>query len=279
MFYQKYIKYKEKIQLLKGGGDDDDNEANIPLIIKVPTELTTKEKETITSIKIETPVHTDFFYDENTIQDKILDYINKIGENNNIAEDTTNIIKRIIEGVIRHEKEESAIISLRATAYHKNDSKFRWHRDGKHISFPVSKPVYKYTLALKGESTPLVIDKNAIDKFDAIDNDKQELQDCMWKFAGKYKLGPYDIPIEYFKGIDKMTAPLLVDAIGNDYVQTRTLEEGVYFLTMKDGTSKREKNTGAIHSEPEIQKDRLFLVVLPGLQDECRKYIEKNSRK
>jgi hypothetical protein len=41
MFYDKYIKYKGKIQLLKGGGDD----VNIPLIIKVPTELSTNEKK------------------------------------------------------------------------------------------------------------------------------------------------------------------------------------------------------------------------------------------
>lgn len=278
MFYQKYIKYKGKIQLLKGGGgdsDDDDNEPNIPLIITAPTELSTKEKELINAIKIETPVHTNFFYDENTIHDKISDYINKIGENSSIATDTTDIIKKIIEGVIRHENEESAIIWLRATTYHKIDLKFRWHRDGKYFPYPTKKPVYKYALALKGAGTPLVIDKNAIERFNIVNDNKQELESCIWTYIEKQKIQINDVPKELFDGIRKMTDPALVNAIEDDYIRAKTLEEGVYFLVMEDGTARMANNAGAIHSEPEIQEDRLFLAVLPGPQAECRKWVEK----
>jgi hypothetical protein len=91
-------------------------------------------------------------------------------------------------------------------------------------------------------------------------------------------MSAYDVPEEIFTGIRKMTEPTLVKAIGDNYIQPKTLES-VYFLTMEDGSSRMEKNKGAIHSEPEIQEDRLFLAVLPGPHTECKKWVEDKKIK
>jgi ribosomal protein L14 len=299
MLKKKYIKYSKKIlNLLQFGGDDSSNSSDSestytntststntdtretePELIKVISlGLSKREKEIINNIKINNSYSIMLHYDnEKNVYSSIIEYIKKIGDNSNISEDVANIIVKIIKNAIAHENEKSGIIWLRATVERKDE--FRWHRDGKHISFDEKKPIYKFACTLKGESTPVVIDRETIQKFNEVSQIKDEFENCIWNYIGKNNIDIYDIRMELFDEIRKLTDPPLIKAIGNNYVQKKTLDEGVFFLTMNNGASKVALNEGVIHSEPKIQKDRLFLAVLPGQKDKCAEWVEKNTKK
>jgi hypothetical protein len=256
------------------------NNDDVPNIKIVSLGLSDEEKDNIKKIKIEKVNHTEFVYQKDNIYEKVLKYINDIGDNDKISENVSRSIQKIIENVIKHEKEESAIVWIRATPYHKDDLKFRWHRDGFHLKkLDVKKPAYKFVTTLRGASTPVVVDKNAIEKFNILDENKKEFENCFWTFIGKNKINPMDVIKDVSNISRKILDPALVSAIGDDYIQAKTLDEGVYFLLTKDASLlPRERidstDYGTIHSEPEIQEDRLFLGILPGPVDKCREWIE-----
>lgn len=283
-YVNKYKKYKVKCQEIynQNGGnsdsDSDDSKEEIPLVKIVQLGLTDEEKEIVHQMKIEKTRKMAIFYESETVLDKITEYINDIGENKTIDTDLAKIIKKIIENVIEHENEESAIIWIRASVDEKSDPKFRWHRDGGYFKLDKKKPLYKFAASLRGESTPVVTDKESIEKFNVIYDKKMKLESCFWNFASENDISFRDIPRELLEGLEKLTAPPLIETIGDNYIRAKTLEEGAYFLNMKDGTDGKSTNGGTIHSEPSIQKDRLFIAILPGPKDKCKAWTEKQKK-
>ena len=88
-----------------------------------------------------------------------------------------------------------------------------------------------------------------------------------------------DCVIMGHKELWKITAPPLLNAIGENYLQAKTLKEGIFFLTMTDGSDDETGKYGVIHSEPNIQKDRIFISVLPGPIDKCKEYVSRRTNK
>lgn len=255
--------------------DEDD----IPIVKIVSFNLTEKEKNLIKDIKIENTYHIDLFYDKDNIIDKILDFLIKIGNNRKFAEDTSKIILKIIENVIKYENEESGIIWLRATTHYKNEQKFRWHRDGSYFGkkyYNNKKLTYKFVTSLKGESTPVIVDHNTIKNFDIVEKNNLKFKNCVWDFIGKNNININNVPKEIFIGMNKLLGPPLVNTIKDNYIQTKTFE-GVFFLNSKGEPNSEIFMDGVIHSEPEIQENRLFLAILPAPKEESKKWCERQQ--
>lgn len=284
-YKRKYNKYQQKIKNLNyitnnqcGGDNSSDNssaskdEIDIPLIKVVNLNLTNNDIKNIENIKITKDFNITEIYERETIFDKLVSFVNNIGENESISNKLANIIKKIIESVIKNENYDSAIIWIRATVDRKNDPLFRWHRDGPYFKLDEDRPIYKFVTTLCGKSTPVITDKKIIEKFDIIENQHRELTNCIYEYSDKYKK---ELPYSFFKEINKLTAPDLLDVVGDNYVTAKTLEEGVYFLNMKNSNDRNSTKFGTIHSEPEIEKNRLFIAVLPGPFDKCEKWVSK----
>lgn len=274
--YKKIEIYRKKLMMYGGGESSDEAEQSkniIPLVKIIDLDLSKNDNKVIDKINIKDHNDIILYYDKNTISTQIKEFIKGMGNNKEILEDLTKIIVRIIERVIKEQDEESAIVWLRSNEYLKAEPKFRWHRDGTYFKSNTKKPIYKFVVSLKGENTPVVTDEKAIERFDKIQKEKNKAEDSILKLQSSMNLSyPMDVMIE----LDKFIAPTLIDAIGDKYIQAK-YGQGVYFLNRTDD-SNGSFIKGTIHSEPEIQKDRLFLAILPGPKNKCKKWVENRKR-
>lgn len=275
--YKKIEIYRKKLMMYGGGGESsngsEQSEDTIPLVKIINLDLSENDNKVIDKINIEDHNNTTLYYDKNTISTQIKEFIKGMGNNKEILEDLTKIIIRIIKRIIKEQDEESAIVWLRSNEYLKADPKFRWHRDGSYFKPNTKKPIYKFAVSLKGENTPVVTDEKAIERFDKIQKEKYKVDDSLADLANSMNLSyPIDVMIE----LDKFIAPALIEAIGDKYIQAE-YGQGAYFLNRADDSDGRPIK-GTIHSEPEIQKDRLFLAILPGPEDKCKTWVEKQKR-
>jgi hypothetical protein len=251
---------------------------DLPLIKIVNLDINKKERDMIRKIDISNDdIYAAHFYYKNKKNAIMMlqKIISSIGNNNDNLEKIVKIIHKIIKNAIKYQNEESGIIDIRIRLNEEkiqNNPKFRWHRDGYHILFDTKKPVYKFVTTLMGESTPVVIDKETIKKFDDVSIKQHELIGCIDTYFYENNIHPSRA---FYDELNKLTAPQLIEAVNNNYYQGKTLEEGVFFLTMSDGTDPNSGSSGAIHSEPEIESKRFFIAVLPGPKDKCKEYVNK----
>lgn len=289
MYNKKYLKYEKKynFEIINGGKktNQDTSDSNylksdeIQLIKKINLGLNKKEKKIINNIKITNEnayaVHF-YFSDKDEIIKIISDFFIEVGDNSSQIEKISKIIFKIIKNAIDNENQESGIINIRVSFDNDNIDDFRWHRDGRHIKISEKRPVYKFVTTLRGESTPYVIDKDSIEKYNQVYEQQRELDNCIETYFRKYDIKP---TLSFYKELWKITAPPLINAIGQNYLQAKTLDEGIFFLTMKDGSDDLTGGEGVIHSEPRIQRNRIFIAVLPGPIDKCKEYVSRRSNK
>lgn len=257
-------KKKSKRTINNGESDKPD------LIKRVDFGFTDEEREMLQNININNDVKSIAdCYDEG-IEDKINKHFKDLG-NDNYEEITNIIMEKIIKRALKDSGEESCIIWIRSTI--SNITKyFRWHRDGRYFNVDHNKPIYKLAVTLKGNSTPLIVDKKTIEIFD-----KKYNHDNIVKLRNQFT----ELFGEPKDRIDKLTVQMklndVIDIqstqdIGDNYITAEQME-GIYFLN----SINNNIDNGAIHSEPLEQKDRIFISVLCGTKEDCCSWT-KNGR-
>lgn len=224
-----------------------------------------EERNIIENIKIDKNLQFLNYYDEDKFMDKVKIYVNDIGDNKSINNDLTNIINKIVKKVLSDTTQESGIIWIR-TKVDNTRSHFRWHRDGQYFDPLNNEPVVKFVVTLKGNSTPIIVDPNAIERFDDVDKKYMEVFEFIRSKINKMS---FDLQI----CLSKEFEPEYAKAIGNNYVSALT-GQGVYFINTLNNSTKN----GTIHSEPIIEKDRLFIAILPYTKEKCKEWIEKQQK-
>lgn len=231
------------------------------LVSFVDFRFTEFENKVIDKIHIAKNLQFLNYYDEDKFENKVNIYTNDIGNNNAISEDFSKIIHRIVKKVLLDKNQESGIIWIR-TRIDNNNNKFRWHRDGKYFNPINDEPIFKFALTLRGNSTPIVVDKTTIEKYDNEHKIYNEMLDYIFKRM--------DVTIDLQICLSNEYAYKYIDAIGDNYIQAKT-KEGVYFANMINNSTK----LGIIHSEPIIEKDRIFIAILPYTKEKCKAWIDE----
>ena len=162
-------------------------------------------------------------------------------ERKHIIQCTVDIIKKIISTVIKNFNEESAIIDIRLTSPNTLWKIPRWH-----IDFPYfknrDKPHRKFVTTLIGPST--LFHKN--DKIK-----RKKMIDILTNV--KY-------PITMEERLKNRKKICKIMSKGKKIEKPKKYQAGIYLV----GTMKHS----AFHSEPDKNKDRIFIAILPGSKKE-----------
>ncbi len=220
-----------------------------------------KENEILDNIKINNSLAFTNYYDKNKFEEKVKEFIEDIGDNKNISRNVVEIINKIVKQVMDEMKQESAIIWIRTQVSHER-KQFRWHRDGRYFKTnDASDLVYKFVISLSGNSTPIITNDNIIKKYD--DNLKKSNEIYGYVLSKIKTTDDFNVDFSIF--LSDSFEQTNNDTIGDNYVTSKP-REGVYILNNGHKDS-------VIHSEPLVEKNRLFIAILPYTTEKCKEWI------
>lgn len=212
----------------------------------VNLEISQKDLEILENLQVNFTGSLEQYGDIEQLIDKIPEFLNKIGNEDEIAVNrTTDIIYKIINDVITASNKDSAWISIRAFVPTHEYDIARWHTDG-YFYPPYKGKEYKFAFVIKGPST------------------------LFYKLPGKMREKFYEV---YGNGNNREAVLKILDPS-----KTITLDKGVggFFLV-------GDHKTSAVHSEPKIDVKRIFISVVPGSIEQVKKrekfVIENRSKK
>jgi hypothetical protein len=201
------------------------------------TNFSSSAENIINTISINHTKAYDNFGKLNILATEMKDFIKTIGTNDDSnSELIANLITKLINDILQNLQKETAWVTIRAaTATNLWDTP-RWHSDGYYYA-PYSGEQYKIALTLKGPSTLFYFLPEEIrEKFNSLQLDSNN-RDIIANLLDKTKA----ISIDLGKG-----AIFIVGA-----------------------------NHAAVHSEPPIHEERLFLSILPGSKAEIDELFKK----
>ena len=204
--------------------------------------FTDDEKNSLDKMHIDDTKAYDNFGNLSELQREVKDFIKSLGNN---GADESELIAKLIEKLVNEFilafEKETAWVTIRSSVATSSWDLPRWHSDGYYYS-PYSGDQYKLAIALKGPSTlfyPL----------------PDELRD---KFKSLQ-----------FNPENREAIAQMLD-VSKAIFAAR--EQGIIFIV---GTYDH----GAVHSEPPIHEERLFLSVVPGNKSEIQELYNNWSLK
>jgi hypothetical protein len=188
--------------------------------------LTTIEKNALNKIHIDCIKTYDNFGELNLLAQEVKDFLISIGKNDvKCSELIAQLISKLVNEITLGFNKETAWVTIRTTTPTNAWDLPRWHTDGYYYS-PYEGGQYKIAIALKGPSTLFYnLSYDQRDQFQSLQFNPEN-REIIAKMLGTTNLAPIDS------------------------------EKGVIFIV--------GSNNPAIHSEPAIKEERLFLSVVPG---------------
>lgn len=194
-----------------------------------------------------------------TLESESVAFLKSLGNNDEDAQAASKIICNIVMRDISLDNGETAWVSLRSFTPNTEYDLPRWHTDG---AFYKSKEniCYKQAYALKGPSTLfLQVPDDVRAQFFAIQNQT---------FAGMTYAEIKSLSEEEIDALILPDRKKLAELLAGYYVHTALVNTGTIFVT-------GGRNKGAIHSEPPMHEDRLFMSVVKGTPDQIQEWYNK----
>ncbi len=167
-------------------------------------------------------------------------------------------IHKIVQKIVRDLRAESFWLTMRIPNKSNLFDVPRWHQDGYYYS-PFRGFMYKIALTLKGPTTLFYnISSQDRKKFDEIFDRKIEYKDE----NGQLQRESYGDTIEGRKELDK--------DIDHSKVHQPKLYTGTVFIV---------GDNAAVHSEPPIHSDRIFISIVPGSKKQIQELQNKHHNK
>ncbi|OJW52688.1 MAG: hypothetical protein BGO67_09505 [Alphaproteobacteria bacterium 41-28] len=166
-------------------------------------------------------------------------------ENKTTAETVSQIIVRIVKGIIEASGQETAWVALRSFTPTSSYDVPRWHTDGYYYE-PYAGDPYKFVITLKGAPT------------------------LFYKLPGDKRKEFYTLQR---KGTERndYNRQAIAASLGNskETISVAQPHQGAVFVV--------GSNHAAIHSEPSIKEERLFLSILPGSNAQIKEWKDKQD--
>jgi hypothetical protein len=220
----------------------------------VSLDLSEEEKTAIRSFSIHEDTEYASYGEMESLQEGISSALSSVGKGDYTAIAAT--IHRIALEVIRASGKQTALVIVRASTSTSRYDMPRWHIDGEYYS----NSSLKFAAALIGNPTLFYkISDETRGVFQEIAGQGAEIiTQVIKENNGKI---PENI-LDFVQEGRKKLCELLTDT-----PTTAGAGEGAFFRVSNI-------NTGAVHSEPEMNSQRLFFSVLPGNRDEIASYKE-----
>lgn len=241
--------------LLEGLISDEELNANIQLLgsnhnyIIFDLQLTESDLNCLEQIKVTNNKEYSRFGDLPLLEKELPEYLKSIGNDDpEINRNTTILICKIAKQVVSASKKDSAWVTLRATIPSDKFKTPRWHSDG-----------------------PFYPPKNSDSYYDPYYEPYGHQYKFVWTPKGPSTLF-YDLPDTQREEFDRLSFHYDRDALHRfiDIHKAVSFEKdfGAFFIV---GNMKY----GAVHSEPDLVSDRLFISILPGNKEEIQHLYDK----
>lgn len=225
---------------------------------------TEQEQESIDNFKIEKKCE---YYHTGTITsiNALNAFLSDIGHNtkedvDNLEQIILNLIKKVLEG---YNMEDFYLIIRARTPYSEFDIP-RWHRDGAYFDHTVI--TSKFATVLKGPGTLFIKSSTSnYEKFNEI-NDREDEERRM-----KRERPGIRFTSEEQQEINERYRTLYAALPKNgDMVQSGKNQGVIFFANSGDVR-------GAIHSEPKIDENRIFISIVPGTKENIDERIRREE--
>jgi hypothetical protein len=212
-------------------------------------DYTAEEKEALKNFNV-TKMDT-FKYCGNKKKPEVKEFLESLGDNSKKEIDNIiNIVYKLIDNILDGYKKEYYWISIRIVDFTHGFDIPRWHRDGSF--FDIDKlNQSKFVTVIKGPGT--LLKENTIENkkiYDEI-NTKRRAELNSQKNQ------------EEFKIIDNKYREKFADALKESETKQINNDEGLIFFVGDENS--------AIHSEPKMDSQRMFISILPGDEDDIMK--------
>jgi hypothetical protein len=204
-------------------------------------QLSENEINALQNLKISETDSYDNYGNLKVLEPEVSEFIKSVGKGNETsAKDVSQLIMRLVNDILQGSGQETAWVAVRAFTPTSAYDVPRWHTDGYYFE-PYEGNPYKFALTLKGAPT----------LFYRLPNDKREefnaLQ-CKGTEQNKYNRQELAALLEMSKEAMSIAEPY----------------QGIVFIVGSDNA--------AVHSEPAIKEERLFLSVLPGSKKKIKEW-------
>ncbi|MBY0272199.1 MAG: hypothetical protein K2X02_02115 [Alphaproteobacteria bacterium] len=206
--------------------------------------LSENEKSAGNALKISKTDSYNNYGNLNVLESEVREFIKTLGKvNNTNAKEVAGLIVRLVNEILQASEQETAWVAVRAFTPISEYDVPRWHTDGYYFE-PYSGDLYKFALTLKGSPTLFYrLPDNKREEFYALrgkgteqnDYNRQALADMLGQFKEAI-------------------------SIAHPY-------QGAVFIV--------GPNNAAVHSEPPIKEERLFISILPGSKTQIKEWESK----
>lgn len=224
--------------------------------------LTESEKDCLHQLQVNSNNSYDHYGNFDSLNDEISAFIEALGNTNDLSDSISQIITKLVEESLKGSGQQFAWVTLRAsTETHEFDLP-RWHADGRFYESDINQ--YKIAMALEGHGTLFYdLPEDMREWFNAIENEAADK--VIYNDNGTIN---GDATLEARLESRQILAEKLND---KERIISAKFGQGAVFLVGDD--------YAAVHSEPQIDRPRLFLSIVPGdkqhIQD-LRKNFEEN---
>ena len=186
----------------------------------------------------------------NQFEYKVIEFLKSLGNSDEDSQISAKIIDKIVKNCLNTLGFESAWITIR---FFKKNSSYdipRWHIDSESLYKPKKGYLCKIACALKGPSTIFSYVPDAVRK--ALFN----VQSNMRSKAYASKVGTREQR-------ERAIRSDLDDALQSYEMLSAQPGQGAVFIMGNE-------NTGAVHSEPAMPEDRIFMSIVPGSHEQIQ---------
>jgi hypothetical protein len=213
---------------------------------------TKKESNYLDNFNIKNSSTFDHYGNIDQLDDKKLnDFLNKIGDNENINI-LNNIIHKLTDKVTSSYNTKYCWMTIRVSLPHHDYDIPRWHKDGRF--FKSDDVQSKFVTVLKGPGTLFIKESKKVNEI--YNKNNEEIREC-YKKNKVTKMFDNEIENKYRK--------ILAKKLKNVKQNQLAPKQGLIFLV---GTDEDYNLIGLMHSEPKNDTPRIFISILPGSENE-----------
>ncbi len=216
--------------------------------------LTEENKQFLQDLNVGSQKSYDNFGHLEDTEQEHVEFFKSMGNDQDQAQSAATIISNMIRSSLQKLEAETAWISIRAF---KSDDAYnvpRWHTDG-YYYLPYSGSQRKVATALKGPGTLFCkVSEDVRAKIDQIQSEP---------FRGLTEKEVKSLTKAELEAMTKRSRMKLAELLENHPIVQLPAGEGMLWIV-------GDQHLAAVHSEPPIHEDRLFISILPGTHDQIK---------
>lgn len=220
----------------------------------VPLQLSEEEQTVISQLINRKTDNYDHFGNLDGFKNEVTGFMESLGNSRDLSISSARILEKKINEIIQAFNAEAAWVTVRSSHDVDEFDIPRWHQDGYFYS-PYDRPQYKIGIVLKGPGTLFC---------SLSDEGRTEFNTIQSSIPLTPDMSPDEIKAKTIE-LQYLLAQLIekYKARKEAPVYQGETNSGIIFIV-------GDENSAAIHSEPPIHSDRLFVSVLPGTKQQIQ---------